>query len=154
MVFFYDTLIQSLVMNSSCLSIIHGNPGPFILSPVTSISANSEFKASNFDNISSYMYGCGPFITTSIANYLDSTHPEGTTVVGSLGDPLGYGYGLCDMAGNVYELTSSYYNSPSNITRSIPGGCWSFSEFGSVLNSRTYAHPFSTYHHIGFRVWR
>jgi formylglycine-generating enzyme required for sulfatase activity len=52
----------------------------------------------------SYTYGCGPTINNSIANYKNSTHPHGTTPVGLFGT---YGYGMCDMAGNVKEWTSS-----------------------------------------------
>jgi hypothetical protein len=52
----------------------------------------------------SYTYGCGTTINNSIANYWGSTHPDGTTIVGSFGT---YGYGMADMAGNVYEWTSS-----------------------------------------------
>jgi len=55
------------------------------------------------DYYGSYTYGCGTSINNGIANYVGSTHLNGTTVVGSIGDPSGYGYGICDMAGNVWE---------------------------------------------------
>ena len=38
----------------------------------------------------SFTYGCGTSINNSIANYAGSTHPDGTTVVGSF-DTFGYG---------------------------------------------------------------
>lgn len=46
----------------------------------------------------SFTYGCGTAINNSIANYVGSIHPDGTTAVGAFG---AYGYGMCDMAGNV-----------------------------------------------------
>ena len=48
-------------------------------------------------------YGCGTSINNSKANYLGSTHPYGTTPVGTFGV---YGYGMADMTGNVWELVS------------------------------------------------
>ncbi len=54
----------------------------------------------------SYLYGCGLSIDTDSANYSETVHPYKTLAVDSLG---AYGYGLCDMAGNVIEWTSSCY---------------------------------------------
>ncbi len=47
-----------------------------------------------------FNYGCGPTSNNSQANYLDSTHPHGTTPVGSYGV---FGYDICDMMGNVWR---------------------------------------------------
>ena len=44
----------------------------------------------------SYTHGCGTDINNGMANYLNSTHPHGTTEVGAFG---AYGYGMCDMGG-------------------------------------------------------
>ena len=54
----------------------------------------------------SFTYGCGTTINNSMANYSGSIHPNGTTIVGAFGT---YGYGMCDMAGNLWEWTSSIY---------------------------------------------
>jgi sulfatase modifying factor 1 len=93
----------------------------------------------------SYNYGCGENITTSIANYWDSSHPYGTTVVGAFGT---YGYGMCDMAGNVMEWTSSI------VDCRYCGGCW----WGySIYCEVSYSYPTvpSDFNFIlGFRVCR
>jgi len=76
--------------------------------------------AADYDG--SYTYGCGTNINNSIANYFGSTHPDGTTLVGAFGT---YGYGMCDMAGNVAEWTSScYYLDCSGNSRVQRGGSW------------------------------
>ncbi len=72
------------------------------------------------DYSGSYAYGCGTTIDNSKANYYGSTHPDGTTAVGSYGS---YGYGMCDMAGNVFEWTSSTSNFGSSY-RILKGGYW------------------------------
>lgn len=75
-----------------------------------------EWQAvADFDG--SYNYGCGTTIDNDRANYRNSTHPDGTTPVGAFGS---YGYGIADMAGNVWDMTSSIIES-SVIMR---GGAW------------------------------
>ena len=98
----------------------------------------------------SYIYGCGTSINNSIANYIGSIHPDGTTVVGSFGT---YGYGMCDMAGNVWEWTDSWY-SGSQISRVIRGGSWNFNVYFCTVSNRYYNNPLNTNDYIGFRVCR
>jgi hypothetical protein len=91
-----------------------------------------------------YTYGCGPNINNSIANYYDSTHPYGTTAVGAFG---AYGYGMCDMAGNVFEWTDSIYSSSNHVTR---GGSWDVTDqYSAVLHRNGNS---GTLHYVGFRV--
>ena len=100
----------------------------------------------------SYTYGHGPgTITNSLANYRDSTHPDGTTVVGVYGSI--HGYGMSDMAGNVWEWTSSLYD-PAYSYRVIRGGSWHLYDTYCTVSSRYDSNPFSTYYYVGFRVCR
>ena len=100
----------------------------------------------------SYNYGCGPTINHGIANYQHSTHPNGTAVVGSFG---AYGYGMSDMAGNVYEWTDScYYASCSPSYRVLRGGGWIDPYSICVVSDRWSNDPHYTEMFIGFRVCR
>ncbi len=100
----------------------------------------------------SYTYGCGTSINNNIANYGGSTHPYGTTVVGAFGT---YGYGMCDMAGNVWEWTSScYYSDCSDGFRILRGGCWYSIDDICTVSYRSVNYPNNTYIDDGFRVCR
>ena len=96
----------------------------------------------------SYIYGCGIDINNNIANYLNSTHPYGTTVVGSFGT---YGYGMNDMVGNVLEWVNSIDNSGSY--HAFRGGGW-FSTVNYCTVSRRDGGAYDFHHGIGFRVCR
>jgi Peptidase C10 family/Sulfatase-modifying factor enzyme 1/Spi protease inhibitor len=94
----------------------------------------------------SYTYGCGTTINNSMANYAGSIHPNGTTAVGAFGM---YGYGMCDMVGNVWEWTSSLY-SGSYVLR---GGGWS-DGICNVWSKRAGYYPDDASCDVGFRVCR
>ena len=105
-----------------------------------------EWRAvADFDG--SYLYGCGTTINTSMANISSSTHPNGTIDVGSHGR---YGYGMCDMAVNVWEWTTGMYDDDYLII----GGTWTHpAEYALVSNDGgTYIN--TTSYNIGFRVCR
>jgi len=101
----------------------------------------------------SYTYGCGTTINNSIANCLNSTHPDGTTSVGAFGT---YGYGMCDMSGNVWKWTSScYFSDCSGGYRVFRGGGWFLSGGSCSVSLRSYGYePYYTHYGIGFRVCR
>lgn len=97
----------------------------------------------------SFLYGCGTTINNSIANYWPSIHPDGSTIVGAFGT---YGYGMCDMAGNVWEWTSSIFEEDS---RGLRGGAWDtlLGSDCSVSLRHNGLEGFASYG-MGFRVCR
>ena len=104
------------------------------------------------DHEGEFNYGCGPSINTSIANIYDSTHPDGTTVTGSFG---AYGYGMCDMAGNVSEWTSTcYYAGCDYGYRVMRGGSWGSNDYNCTVSTRSTLINPSTSYSIGFRACR
>ena len=100
-----------------------------------------------------FSYGCGRTINNNIANYEGSTHPHGTTVVGAFGT---YGYGMADMAGNVWEWTSScWYSDCRENWAVLRGGSWFNSAVDCFVSVRAgYITPDFTGYGLGFRVCR
>jgi len=98
----------------------------------------------------SYTYGCGTTINNSIANYLGSTHPDGTTTVGAFGT---YGYGMADMAGNVWEWTDSIWD-PEYYSHVIRGGGWYNYEGFCTVSNRSFSFSNAAIYTMGFRVCR
>ena len=94
----------------------------------------------------SFIYGCGTTITNNMANYFGSTHPYGTTVVDTFGT---YGYGMCDIAGNVQEWTSSIRSKYV-----IRGGGWEGNSYYCNVSSYNQVNPNAANYGIGFRVCR
>jgi formylglycine-generating enzyme required for sulfatase activity len=117
---------------------IHYSGGVFTIDsgfenhPVTYVSARGAMAFCNYygwrlpnewewqavaDYTGGYTYGCGTAINTGNANFVSSSHLYGTKEVGIMGT---YGYGMCDMAANVWEWTSS-----TNLNNHyIRGGGW------------------------------
>jgi hypothetical protein len=93
-----------------------------------------------------FTYGCGASIDVNTANYSDSPHQDGTTAVGSFGT---YGYGMCDMAGNVWEWTNS--GSPNFVIR---GGSWRIQVSGCTVSYKDNDIPGYSGYVSGFRVCR
>lgn len=106
----------------------------------------------------SYSYGCGTSIDQSKANY-EEANPLSLTNL-PYTSPVGYyspyGYGMNDMAGNVWEWTSSLWVDmlPKYFLRG--GGFFRYSEFGEYCAVSSYIGfaPTNTNISIGFRVCR
>ena len=98
-----------------------------------------------------YTYGCGTSINNGIANYYGSIHPDGTTLVGSFGT---YGYGMCDMAGNVLEWTNSCYYIGDVCNRVLRGGDWFSCGSDCTVLRWCCTLPHHTSYRIGFRACR
>jgi formylglycine-generating enzyme required for sulfatase activity len=103
----------------------------------------------NYDG--TYMYACGDSINAGLANYEDSFHPNGTLSVGYYGD---FGYGLCDMAGNVYEWTDSCEYPTCTDEMVIRGGSWNAPANHCEVTKRFSSHPNLAWCNQGFRVCR
>jgi formylglycine-generating enzyme required for sulfatase activity len=103
------------------------------------------------------IYACGATIDQSKVNYGDanplnlSSYPY-TSPVDYYSS---YGYGMNDMAGNVWEWTSSCCDAGCVYSfRALRGGCWHFNDYNcmaSCLYSDPRHHKHST---MGFRVCR
>jgi hypothetical protein len=99
----------------------------------------------------SFTYGCGTSIDLSKANY-GKTNPLGLTsypYTSPVGYYPAYGYGMCDMAGNVWEWTST----DDSGSRGLRGGCWGDSG-GVPVSLRSGDYPYLMARHAGFRVCR
>ncbi len=106
----------------------------------------------------SYTYGCGTTISFSKANYYDNgyANPLGLTSR-PYTSPVGYygtfGYGLADMAGNVWEWTSSLYD-PAYSYRVLRGGSWYDFVYYCTVSIRGFNSPYGMRDFSGFRVCR
>jgi sulfatase modifying factor 1 len=124
--------------------------------------AEWEYASRGGEHSPYYQYPWGSnSITSSDANYASNI---GATV--DVGSYAANGYGLYDMAGNVWEWCNDWYdgsyysNSPatnptgpaSGSIRVFRGGSWSYSAISLRCASRNFTHPTDNLHIIGFRV--
>jgi formylglycine-generating enzyme required for sulfatase activity len=62
-----------------------------------------------------------------------------------------YGYGMCDMAGNVWEWTSSIYGGSFRVFR---GGSWFYYDYNCTVSDWAYYDLGNLNFYLGFRVCR
>ena len=103
----------------------------------------------------SFTYGCGTTIDYSKANYY-SDNPLGLTSY-PLTTPVGYypafGYGMCDITGNVIEWTDSYYFDQCEPDyRVLRGGSWDSYVYYCTVSVRHDGYPGGSNSGVGFRV--
>jgi len=111
----------------------------------------------------SYTYGCGTTIDQNKANYyLGAGYYYYCNPLGLSGPPYtspvgyypAYGYGMCDMAGNVSEWTSSCRDSDCSSYRVLRGGNWGSYGLYCTVSDKSYDDPNGPYSYHGFRVCR
>ena len=149
------------------------------------LPTEAEWEKAARGGLAGNRFPWGNSISESQANYTGATGtysydlgPNGINAVGSVGgtspatSPVGSfapnGYGLYDMAGNVFEWCGDWYGTPygqpttNNPTgagpgsgnRVLRGGDWYFNAVNSRCAFRNSAYPSPAYVHFGFRCVR
>jgi len=140
----------------------------------------AEWEKAARGGLSEQRFPWGNVINQNLANYNGYTAgyaydlgPNGYNAIGSVGgtdpatSPVGSfaanGYGLYDMAGNVWERCWDWYGSYSSGAQTDPrgpssgsyrvlrGGCWDSDAFGCRAARRGYGHPGNGGYCMGFR---
>ncbi len=108
----------------------------------------------------SYTYGCGTTTDQSKANYYDGIYANPLNLssypyTSPVDHYSSYGYGMNDMAGNVWEWTSSCWHTDwYPCFRVLCGGGWNSYGYLCTVSYRFNNYPYHANHYYGFRVCR
>ncbi len=144
------------------------------------LATEAEWEYAARAGLSERRFPWGDTITHSQANYFSQSsysydtsptrgyHPTWSDGVWPYTSPVGSfpanGYGLCDMAGNVFEWCNDWYGSYSSASQTNPtgpfsgtsrvwrGGGWDIGAYHCRAAFRYYYAPGDRYYLIGFRV--
>jgi len=95
-----------------------------------------------------FPWGDDEAVAREYAHYDSWNFGKGTTK--PVGNLKPNGYGLFDMAGNVWEWCQDWYDS-NHDSRVLRGGSWIFSTYGLRAASRDFNSPTDADYHAGFR---
>lgn len=110
-------------------------------------------KAAHGDIEGIYPWGDDKPEDGNFANFNGGDSFEGTSPVGSFEDGKN-AFGLYDMAGNVWEWTSSIENNNETGRVTVKGGSWMDGQSELRVSTRRYLDPSQRYSDVGFRLVR